>query len=242
MPPPTFWTRLSIASKALWALAVGMAAILSAYFGYLALGNERAIETAAPTEDFSSASRATTPSTESSAATRAEISFAKQREDANVSAAPVHSRPPDEESVSNPPSAEKRENGVAPPPRDRLPRLPAIDLIGRICEAKTITVAFQVRPDDNRRYQQLGGAAVLRVGECNEASRSFTIDSNGANYTTPGTVGANSISLSFRYISLQRVIECVVSASGITEFSFSGTISCSGSNDSMDPRPARIDI
>jgi hypothetical protein len=118
------------------------------------------------------------------------------------------------------------------------PKLPAVDLLGRLCQTNTITVSFEMRPNDYHQYDVLNGSQVLRV-RCN-GQRNFTVIKDG--YETEGTVGRNAIDFVFQSNNGGAVITCNVSAAGITGFSFVGRISCQGSILPLESRPAHIDI
>ena len=125
----------------------------------------------------------------------------------------------------------------APPPAI-APRLPAVDLLGRLCQTNTIALSFEMRSRDYHQYDVLNGSQVLRV-RCN-GQRNFTVIKDG--YETEGTVGRNAIDFKFQLDNRGAIITCNVSAAGVTEFSFVGRISCQGSILPLESRPARIDI
>lgn len=135
----------------------------------------------------------------------------------------------------------KAKKSEAPAPAVIIPPLRDIGLAQRLCESGTISVTFQPRHDDNRRYQQLGGAATVQVKNCVASTGKFSVPGSGYK-DGEGTVGRNSLSFEFIYYSLQRNITCKVTASRIQSYSFPGAVSCEGSNDELSSRPAIIDI
>lgn len=242
----SLWSRLSRPGNFL----VGVAGVLSCLFAYLALQRQgsETMTSRPPTGADEITANSVVPDPETSTRGPLPDPSPTGSDQTGVTAPPVAPDVAAEKAnePSEDPSDQERERlerqvvpeaAPAPPPP-----LPAIDLAGRICQNQVITINTNIVAGDNRRYTVLAGGRAIPI-KC-DSERTFTIEPDASVSSTPsrGTIGANSLSFQFKYYSLQRMITCTVNASRIVSFSFEGRISCTGSNNELESRPAQIDV